>query len=221
MFIPAHSDSTATILLSCSTLPPVEKLRINLMHPTRKEYRHSYPADCGIVMRLIPYVKTFLLLYACIASIAAEAAPQPSGKWQILPTPSTDEGAMALSLKAEKLVTGWMKTSVPVLTIECSKGKPAVYIETGMGLEVTMVDQQIVHLQLDDNKPITQRWREVTNATISASTRDSTALIRQLTQSQKFLFKFTPFNSAPAQAEFAVNGLSTYSPQLGRACWGK
>lgn len=191
------------------------------MHPTHKEHLHNHTTACETVVRLSSYANIFLLLYACTASSAAEAAPQPSGKWQILPAPSTTEESIALSLKAENPVAGWMKTSVPVLTIQCNKGKPAVYIETGMGLEVTMVDQQIVHIQLDDNKPISQRWREVTNATVSASTRDSTALIRQLIQSQKFLFKFTPFSSAPAQAEFVVSGLSAYSPQLDRACWGK
>ena len=172
-------------------------------------------------MWLTPYANTFLLLYVCIAPIAAGATPQPPGKWQVLPVPSAGEESLTLSLKAEKAVTGWMKTSVPILTIQCSKGKAAVYIETGMALEVTVVDQQIVHIQLDDNKPITQRWREVTNATISASTRDATVLIKQLTQSQKLLFEFTPFNSTPAQAEFAVTGLSAYSPRLTRTCWGK
>jgi hypothetical protein len=112
-----------------------------------------------------------------------------------------------------------MKTSVPILTIQCVKGKAALYVETGMALEVTVVDQQIVKLQLDGNKPFTQRWREVTNATVSA--RDTTTLIKQLAQSQKFIFEFTPFGSAPAQAEFAVAGLSAYLPQLAKACWGK
>ena len=173
-----------------------------------KEY-HSHATTCEAVMSLTPYAHTFLLLYACAAPIAAEAAPEPAGKWRVLPAPSAGEESLTLSLTAEKAVTGWMKTSVPTLTIQCGKGKAALYIETGMALEVTVVDQQIVHIQFDANKPITQRWREVTNATISA--RDATALIKQFTQSQKFLFEFTPFNSAPAQAEFIVAG------QIGRA----
>ena len=112
-----------------------------------------------------------------------------------------------------------MKTSVPILTIQCVKGGAALYVETGMALEVTVVDQQIVLLQLDGSKPFTQRWREVTNATVSA--RDATTLIKQLAQSQKFIFEFTPFSSAPAQAEFTVAGLSAYLPRLAKACWKK
>ncbi len=188
------------------------------MRLPHKEHRNR-EAACKTVMQFTPYVRTFMLLCVCAAPVAAEATPQSFGKWQALPAPSAGEESLTLSLKAEKAVKGWMKTSVPILTIQCVKGKAAIYIETGMALEVTVVDQQIVHLQLDGNKPFTQRWREVTNATVSA--RDTTTLIKQLAQSQKFIFEFTPFGSAPAQAEFAVAGLSAYLPQLAKACWGK
>lgn len=190
------------------------------MRPANKKYP-GHTVGCETVGRPVPYVKTILLLYIFAASMAAEATPQPSGKWQILASPSTPEESIALSLKAEKPVAGWMKMSIPTLVIECNKGKPAVYVDTGIALEVTQVDQQIVRIQLDDNKPTPQRWREVANAAVSASTRDATALIKQLTQSRRLLFTFNPFNSAAAQAEFAVNGLSAYSPQLDRTCWGK
>lgn len=174
---------------------------------------------CKAEVWLSLYVRALLLPCIFVAPVAAEAAPQPASKWQV--TSPAGEESLTLSLKAEKPVTGWMKTSVPTLTIQCSKGKAALYIETGMALEVTMIDQQVVHIQLDDNKPIPQRWREVTNATVSATARDAMALIKQFTQSQKFIFEFIPFNVASVQAEFAVVGLSTYLPQLSRTCWGK
>lgn len=188
------------------------------MRPIRKGHR-NWEAACKTVMRFTPYARIFLLLYICAAPIATEAAPQSSGKWQVLPAPLAGEESLTLSLKAEKAVEGWMKTSVPVLTIQCVKGKVALYVETGMALEVTVVDKQIVRLQLDDNKPFTQSWREVTNATVSA--HEATALIKQLAQSRKFIFEFAPFGSAPTQAEFAIAGLSAYLPQLDKACWGK
>ena len=80
-----------------------------------------------------------------------------------------------------------------------------------------MVDNQFVRLQLDDKKPFAQIWHEVTNATVSA--RHAPTLIKQLAQSQKFIFEFTPFSSSPAQAEFAVVGLSAYLPLLNKVCW--
>ena len=174
---------------------------------------------CKAVVWLITYVGALLLPFVCPAPVTAETAPQSPGRWQISSILPAGEGGLTLSLKAEKEVKGWMKTSIPVLTIQCVKGKASVYVETGMGLEVTMVDQQIVRLQLDGSKPFAQRWREITNATISA--REAAALIKQLVQSQKLIFEFTPFNSAPAQAEFAVAGLSAYLPQIANACWEK
>ena len=185
------------------------------MHLTIKRRRNRIA-----VIWFIPCIRTFLLLCACATPLAAAATPQSFGKWQVLPAPSGEQ-SLAASLKADKAVKGWMKSSVPTLTIQCSKKKATVYIETGMALEVTMVDRQIVHVRFDDNKPITQRWQEITNATVAASARDSTTLVKQLAQSQKFMFEFTPFSSAPVQAEFDVAGLAAYLPQLARACWEK
>ena len=171
---------------------------------------------CKTAAWYTPYSRILLLLCVYTTSAVADTMLQPS-KWQILPAQPSIEEPLTLSLKAEKAVKGWMSTSIPVLTIQCAKGSAAVYVETGMALEVTMVDQQIVRLQLDGNKPFPQRWREVTNATVSA--RDATALVKQLTQSQKFIFEFTPFNGTPTQAEFSVTGLSAYLPKLAKACW--
>jgi hypothetical protein len=171
------------------------------------------------VMRSITCIFTFCFLCMGTASFAANDTSQQFGKWMVSSAPSGAGESLTLSLKAEKEVKGWMKSYVPILTIQCNQGKASVYIEAGMPLEVTQVDQQVVHVQFDGNKLITQRWREVTNATMSA--RDATALIKQLAQSQKFIFEFTPFGSKPAQAEFAVAGLAAYLPQLAGACWKK
>jgi len=188
------------------------------MRFTIKGY-HRHATACKAAMWLAQCANTFLLLYVCAVPMSVEAAPQPVGKWQV--APSSGEEFLTLSLKAEKPVKGWMKTSVPTMTIQCSKGKAALYIETEMALEVTMIDQQIVRVQLDDNKPIPQRWREATNAMVAANARDAAALIEQFTRSQKFIFEFTPFNVSPVQAEFAVAGLSAYSAQLSKACGKK
>ncbi len=184
------------------------------------------PGSSGLgVMRFIPDLLCCFLLCACLlqclgkVAFAADAASQQFGKWLKLPAPSKGGESLTLSLKAEKEVKGWMKSHVPVLIIQCIQGKADIYIETGMALEVTAVDQQVVRVRFDGNKPIAQRWREVTNATISA--RDAATLIKQLAESQQFFVEFTPFNSRPAQAEFAVAGLSAYMPQLAGACWKK
>ncbi|TXT27007.1 MAG: hypothetical protein FD134_265 [Gallionellaceae bacterium] len=112
-----------------------------------------------------------------------------------------------------------MKSAVPTLTVQCGKKKAAVYVETWLPLEVTQVDKQIVRIQLDNGRPIPQRWQEITNASMGASARDSMLLVRQFTQSKKFVLEFTPFNSPPVRAEFDVTGLEALMPQLTRTCW--
>lgn len=164
-------------------------------------------------------MSAFVLLCAASIAQAADTAPPQAGKWVKAPSQSKGSDSLSLSLTAEKPVKGWMKTYVPVLTIQCSQGKADVYLQVGMGLEVTTIDQQIVRVRFDDGKMTTQRWREATNETITA--RDGVGVIRQLAQSQKFMLEFTPFGSPPAQAEFVVSGLSAYMPQMAGACWKK
>lgn len=161
-----------------------------------------------------------LFLCACPIHLVphAAASSQPSGKWQSSPTSSGDI-SLSLTLKAEKEVKGWMKSATPTLTVQCSKKKPAVYVETWLPLEVTQVDKQIVRVQFDNGKPTPQRWQEITNAAMGASAQDSLILLKQFTRSKKFVFEFTPFNSPPAQAEFDLVGLDAYLPQLARTCW--
>lgn len=171
------------------------------------------------VTRIGRYFCVGLLLYACPAQATnAATAPQPPGKWQVSPAPPGEE-SLSLSLKAEKAVKGWMKSAVPVLTVQCSKKKAAVYVETWLPLEVTQVDKQIVRVQFDSNRPSPQRWQEITNASMGASARDSLLLVRQFTQSKKFVLEFTPFNSPPVHAEFDIAGLEALMPQLARTCW--
>jgi hypothetical protein len=161
-------------------------------------------------------VLSALLWTACCA---VDAASPPSIGWHIAAPGVGVEQNATLSLNALREVKGWRKTAVPVLTIQCNKEKAAVYVETGLPLEVTMVDKQIVRVRFDDDDFVTQRWREVNNSAVSP--RDAAAVIAQLARSRRFVLEFSPFSSPPAQAEFAVNGLSDYLPLLEGKCWKK
>lgn len=157
-----------------------------------------------------------LLLAACRA---VDAGSPPSLGWHVVaPGPGAEQN-VTLSLNALSEVKGWQKTAVPVLTIQCDKGKAAVYVEIGLALEVTMVDKQIVRVRFDDNDFVTQRWREVNNSAVSP--RDATAMIAALARSRRFVLEFIPFSGPPAQVEFVVEGLSDYLPLMGDKCWKK
>lgn len=160
----------------------------------------------------------FTLCVCPIPAAKAATTPQPPGKWQVLASPPGEE-SLSLSLKAEKEVKGWMKSATPTLTVQCSKKKAAVYVETWLPLEITQVDKQIVRVQFDNGRPSPQRWQELTNAAMGASAKDSLLLVRQFTQAKRFVLEFTPFNSPPVHAEFDITGLEALMPQLARICW--
>lgn len=157
-----------------------------------------------------------LLLAACYA---VDAAPPPSIGWQLVAPGLGAAQSVTLSLNALREVKGWQKTTVPALIIQCDPGKAAVYVETGLPLEVTMVDKQIVRVRFDNDDFVTQRWREVNNSSVSP--RDAVAMIAQLARSRRFVLEFIPFSSPPAQAEFVVKGLSDYLPRLEGKCFKK
>ena len=183
-------------------------------------YYDKKPPQRQLITWLAQQFSACLFLCFCSVQVAphAVASSQPSGKWQSAPASSGDT-SLSLTLKAEKEVKGWMKSATPTLTVQCSKKKPAIYVETWLPLEITQVDKQIVRVQFDNGKPTPQRWQEITNAAMGASVQDSLMLLKQFTRSKKFVFEFPPFNSPPAQAEFDLAGLDAYLPQLARLCW--
>jgi hypothetical protein len=123
--------------------------------------------------------------------------------------------SVTLSLLAQHEMKGWQKTTASALTIQCENGKAAVYVETRLPLEVTMVDKQIVRVRLDDSDFVSQRWRGVNDAVVLP--RDAAAMIEQRARSQKFALDFTPFGNPPARAEVAVEGLADFLPLLEKA----
>jgi len=161
--------------------------------------------------------RLFTMLFACgfLAAGAAATEPPPVG----LPPGSKDwqpPVSFTLTLRAQQDVNGWLSASRPILTIRCSRGQPAVYMETGVPLEVTPVDQQIVRLRLDGSNFRSEIWHEVSNWTISS--RHPARLIGEMMRSRRLIVEFTPFASPPAQAEFAVDGLAAYSRPLTASC---
>lgn len=67
-------------------------------------------------------------------------------------------------------------------------------------------DSYGVRVKFDDGKPIAQRWTGATNNEAVFS-RNPKELVRQLSQSNAFLFEFTPFEKADTTVRFSVSGL--------------
>jgi len=157
-----------------------------------------------------------LLLVTCILAGRGVVAQSSTDSWQLKMSDAQSPNSLTLTLSAQQEVKGWLRSGRPVLTIQCSAGTAAAYVETAVALEVTQVDQQVIRVRFDDSDFRSERWREVGNWTISP--RRPAQLIAQLLHSQRFLLEFTPFSSAPAQAVFAVQGLDHYSRPLATYC---
>jgi len=157
-----------------------------------------------------------LLLATCALAgrgIATESTPS---QWQLESKDAPSSTALTLTLQAQSEVKGWMRSGRPLLTIQCSAGTAAAYVETGVALEVTQVDQQVVRVRIDDSEFHSERWREVGNWTISS--RHANRLIEQLLRARSFTLEFAPFNSPPTHAVFAVRGLEQYAEPLATSC---
>ncbi len=157
-----------------------------------------------------------VLLTAFVPAGCGAAAQTLSEGWQLKSDGARSATSMILTLAAQEKINGWLQSGWPVLTIQCRGGTAAAYVETGVALEVTQVDQQVVRIRLDDSDFHTQRWREVGNWTISP--RHPEDLVAKLLHSKRFLLEFTPFSGAPVLADFAVQGLAKYSQALATYC---
>jgi hypothetical protein len=157
-----------------------------------------------------------VLVACCVLAGRAVADEASSSGWRLEFEASPAPASLTLKLRARQDVRGWMSSGRPVLTIQCSGGKAAVYVEAAVALEVTQVDQQIVRVRFDDAGFLSEHWREVGNATISS--RHPVRLIGQLLRSRGFSLEFTPFGGAPSQVDFAVQGLAEYLQRLAMAC---
>ena len=165
-------------------------------------------------MRLRVFAR--LLLVTCIPAAHGTAAQSSTNSWQLKTPDAESPNSLTLTLLAQQEVKGWLRSGRPVLTIQCSGGTVAAYVETGVALEVTQVDQQVVRARFDDADFRSERWQEVGNWTIAP--HRPARLIAQLLHSQRFLLEFTPFSSGPAQAVFAVEGLDHHSRRLATYC---
>jgi hypothetical protein len=158
-------------------------------------------------------------LTMALAGGAAGAGKLDESAWKLHPRQATAGAAFTLTLAALHEARGWQSLALPVLTITCAPAKAVLYVEMGLPLEVTPVDQQIVRVRFDDAASEPQRWREVNNTAVSP--RDAAAVIGRLVASRRFVLEVNAFGAPPARAEFAPAGLGEYLPLLEGTCLRK
>ena len=157
-----------------------------------------------------------MIAASCALDARGTAIEPASNQWRLESKDELSSAKLTLTLPAQQKVKGWLTSGRPLLTVRCDRGSLAVYVETGVALEVTQVDQQIVRVRFDDAEFRPERWREVGNWTVSS--RHPEQLLGQLLRARRFVLEFAPFSSEPVQADFAVQGLTQYAELLARSC---
>jgi len=125
---------------------------------------------------------------------------------------------IAFELAASKDVGVWMKSVRPLLIVRCLSRTTEVFVATGSAASIEKEDGiHAVHIQFDDAEPVAESWSDSTSSQELYSP-DGVALARRLARARSMRFGFTPYNSAPVVAEFAVGGFDQVVGLVANAC---
>lgn len=152
---------------------------------------------------------------------AAPPLPAVGGRWAMSEDTSSidDSRTVTLSLDADSPVAGWpSQTETPTLIIRCKEKKTNLYIVNGMSPNVEYgVDGATVTLRLDSAAAFSREWSKSTDGD-ALFAPSPVALARQLAKATKLVYRFTPFNSNPAETSFRLTGLADVLPKVAAAC---
>lgn len=146
------------------------------------------------------------------ATLPDSPEPQVYGKWQVRSSTSNmdDSTTVTLWLDADTRIQRWpRKQHRPRLAIRYHEGRLDCFIDVGgpPNVEYGMVSSATTTLRFDDGEPETFTMHESTNSnSLFFSGPDS--IVRRLAQTNRLVFRHTPFNSNPATTTFNLQGLA-------------
>lgn len=134
--------------------------------------------------------------------------PAASKKWKLSRSvsPMDDSATATASIRSEGAFSAWLKTpSKAALLIRCQERELEMYIATGTSAHVTSAGPgRVGTVRFDRDDPYEVGLTESTSSDALFFV-DDTLLLRMMS-AETFLFRFTPFNSAPATVQFDVRG---------------
>jgi type VI secretion system protein VasI len=144
-----------------------------------------------------------------------------TGKWQVSTGKSEFDNSttVALSLKAESFIEGWLTTTLPTLVLRCQEREIDVYVNIGTqsNVEYGLYEKATVRVRFDQN----QAFETVTNESTTGEAlffRDPHEMIIAMLRSNEMVFGFTPFNADPAVTTFDLRGLKNVIEPLKQSC---
>lgn len=125
---------------------------------------------------------------------------------------------IVLTLQSQDEVEGFIGSHAAYVVIKCDKGKTSAYVSVGTQIQHEYdSDSHTVRLKFDDADPVRQHWSESTDGTALFSPQPGD-FVKQLQDSKRFLFEFTPFQKTPTTVKFNVDGLSEKLPPILQTC---
>ena len=125
---------------------------------------------------------------------------------------------VAFSLAATHDLPVWMNHARPTLVVRCfARATEAfVMLDTSINHEQD-VDRRTVRVQWDDGPENTQYWGVSDNAR-ELFAPDGKAFVLRAAAARTLRFGFTPFNTSPVTAEFAVQGFDKMAGMVASTC---
>jgi hypothetical protein len=125
---------------------------------------------------------------------------------------------ITFELAATRDIPVWMGRARPVLVVRCLSRQTDAFVALGTSASYAdETDRRTVEIQRDDDPPVAQQWdRSESGQELFAP--DGRAFVRQLTNTSRLRFSFTPFNAPPATVEFAVHGFDELAGLVAGTC---
>jgi hypothetical protein len=130
------------------------------------------------------------------------------------------DGSRTISflLEADNKIPVWMKSVRPVLTVRCLAGNTEVFIVTNWAASIEPdAELHTIHLSFDNGPSVAEQWLDSDDAQ-ALFAPDGVSMARQIARSRQMHFGFTPFNAAPATAQFNVAGFDQLVGSVAKTC---
>lgn len=178
------------------------------------------------------HIKQKNLALACalvMTSLNAQQAYAQTGRGKGTPPPSKwtggqrgrsamdDSPTIVYSLRAENVISGWLKTYRPVMIARCQEGDVDLYIDFGMPMHVESGSTRTIRMRFDEEEAAYAYWNESTDNEALFST-EAAADLKRMAQARTLKVQFTPFNGNPQVATFDVRGFAAPLQRIAKAC---
>lgn len=151
-----------------------------------------------------------------VSSFLIEPKSAVSGAWSVNVdiSPIDDSKTVVMALQAESPIRAWVnEVATPVLIVRFKEGKLDSYFSLGVTPNVESGDNRTITLRFD-SAPAKKYEGSISTDNKAVFLRNTRALLREISSSDKLTLRFTPFNSNPVTTTFNLTGFDEAAREL-------